>query len=276
MGSDFAGKTALVTGAASGIGRLMGERLHAAGAHLVAWDVNQPGLDALAADLGGTRISTYAVNVADRAAIAAAAARVLADVGPVDVLVNNAGVVTGKLLLEASDEEIERIFDVNALALFWTTRAFLPAMLARDSGHVVTIASSAALAGVPKMVDYCATKAAALGFDEALRVELKHIGSNVRTTVVCPYYIDTGMFDGAKTAWPHLLPILKPEAVADRIVEAIRTKEERLLMPPFVGVSFLARFLPPSMSDPLFHFFGIDASMDEFVGRGSKGPGAKQ
>ncbi|MCX7891584.1 MAG: SDR family oxidoreductase [Burkholderiales bacterium] len=260
-----------MTGAASGIGRLMAERLHAAGARLVAWDVNQAGLDALAAGLGGERVSTGAVDLASRPAIAAAAARVLAEVGPVDVLVNNAGIVNGKLLLDASDEEIERIFAVNALAPFWATRAFLPAMIERDAGHVVTIASSAALAGVPKMVDYCATKAAALGFDEALRVELKHIGSKVRTTVVCPYYIDTGMFEGAKTAWPHLLPILQPEAVADRIVAAIRDGEERLLMPPFVGVAFLARFLPPAMSDRLFHFFGIDASMDEFVGHGGGG-----
>jgi all-trans-retinol dehydrogenase (NAD+) len=189
----FRDRTILVTGAASGLGRLMTRTMAAEGGRLVLWDVDAQGLQATRAELGssGTSVATYVCDLSDRAAIAAAAARTLADCGPVDVLVNNAGVVSGKTLLDASDRDIERTFAVNTLALFWTTRAFLPAMLERDRGHIVTIASAAGLVGTSKLVDYCASKHAAVGFDESLRLELRRARSRVLTTVVCPFYIST-------------------------------------------------------------------------------------
>ena len=81
-------------------------------------------------------------------------------------------------------------------------KAFLPAMVARNSGHIVSIASSAGLFGVTGLADYCASKFAAVGFDESLRFELEAMGkTGVHTTVVCPYYINTGMFDGVRTRY---------------------------------------------------------------------------
>src|SRR5581483_8701264 len=205
------GKSVLITGAASGIGRLMAQKMAREGARLVLWDIDRDGLDAFRTELSaaGYPVRSYVCNLTDRRAIAATAAQTLRD-GSVDVLVNNAGVVSGKPLLEESDEEILRTFDVNTLALFWTTRAFLPAMLARDSGHVVTIASAA------RLVDYCASKHAAVGFDESLRLELKRHAKHIQTTVVCPFYISTGMFAGVKTRLPRLLPIMDPDDVAER------------------------------------------------------------
>ena len=122
--------------------------------------------------------------------------------GEVDVLVNNAGIVSGRPLLELSDERIERTFAVNTLALFWTSKAFLPAMTARGSGHIVTVASAAGLIGTARETDYAASKFAAVGFNEALRLELRRSAPGVKTTLVCPYYIDTGMFDGRQDAVP--------------------------------------------------------------------------
>ena len=151
--------------------------------------------------------------------------------GKIDILVNNAGIVSGKSLLDLSDQEIERTFQVNTLALFWTVRAFLPSMLERGSGHIVTIASAASLAGAPKLTDYSSSKFAAFGFDESLRLELKQKDSRVATTIVCPFYIDTGMFDGVKTRFSWLLPVLKPEYVVRRIVTAIEKDRHRLVMP---------------------------------------------
>ena len=267
--SDYAGRTVLVTGAASGIGRLLALRFAAEGASVVLWDVNAQGLDAVRAEIaaaGGTA-RAYACNLADRRAIAAVAAKTLAEAGPVDILVNNAGVVSGKTLLDASDDDIQRTFDVNTLALFWTTRAFLPAMLARDRGHVVTIASAAGIVGTSRLVDYCASKHAAVGFDEALRLELRRAGSRVKTTVVCPFYISTGMFAGVKTRVPLLLPILAPEYAVNRIVEAVRRDRRRLVMPRFVYLTWLVRILPIGAFDALMEFFGVNKSMDEFTGR---------
>ena len=119
------------------------------------------------------------------------------EVGPVDVLVNNAGVISGQLLSELTDEAIERTLAVNTLALFWCTRAFLPAMVERRRGHVVTLASAAGLVGVVRQTDYSASKHAAVGFAESLRFELRRYAPEVHTTLVCPFYINTGMFDGA-------------------------------------------------------------------------------
>jgi all-trans-retinol dehydrogenase (NAD+) len=267
--SEYAGRKVLITGAASGIGRLMALRVGAEGAHLILWDVNAQGLEKVRAELeaAGRKVSTYACNLTDRKAIAATAAQTLQECGPVDILINNAGVVSGKTLLAASEEDIVRTFDVNVLALFWATRAFLPGMIERNRGHIVTIASAAGIVGTSRLIDYCSSKHAAVGFDEALRLELKRQGSKVMTTVVCPFYISTGMFEGVKTRFPRLLPILEPDYVADRIVDAIRKNKRRLLLPRFVYTTWLARLMPVTLFDAIMDFFGINKSMDEFTGR---------
>lgn len=136
----------------------------------------------------------------------------------VTILINNAGIVSGKPLLDTPDHLIQRTFDVNIISHFWVslrlpqfitkpdislkmTKAFLPDMIAASHGHIVTIASMAGLVGMTKLVDYCASKYAAVGFDEALRLELESNGHyNVNMTSVCPYFIkSTGMFDGVQT-----------------------------------------------------------------------------
>ena len=267
--TDFKGKNVLITGAASGIGRLMAARIAAQGGHLILWDVNKGGLEAFGEELKKQNyaVSTYACDLSDKAAIYATAETVRQAHSTVDVLINNAGIVSGKTLLEASDEDIIRTFAVNSLALFWTTRAFLPAMIQRNSGHIVTVASVAGLVGTARLIDYCSSKFAAVGYDDALRMELKRLGLKIRTTVVCPYFIDTGMFAGAKTRFPLLLPILKPEYVADKIIAAIRHNRQRLIMPRFVMTAYLARLLPPVVFDMIMSFLGVNKSMDEFTGR---------
>lgn len=272
MRPDFRERVVLVTGAAQGIGRRMALRFHAAGATIVAWDVDAAGLESLVAEVGGERAHGHVCDLADPGAIATQSARVLAEVGPVDVLVNNAGVVSGRPLLELEDGDVERTLNVNTLSLFRTTRAFLPSMIARDRGTVVTISSAAGLVGVAGLTDYCASKWAAVGFDEALRAELGKQGSQVRTLIVCPHYIDTGMFSGVRTRFPRLLPILDPDDVAARIVGAVAEGRARLLLPRFVWATLLARSLPVPLFDRVAGFFGINSSMDHFVGkRGGRG-----
>ena len=267
--ADFTNKRVLITGAASGIGRMMAGQLAGQSAQLILWDVNQAGLDAVRDELadhpGG--VAVYACDLTDRAAIYATAQRVLDEHGSLDILINNAGIVSGKPLLEIPDEHIERTFAVNTLALFWTTRAFLPAMIEQGRGHIVTIASAGGLVGTARMTDYCASKAAAVSFDESLRLECKRLGLPIATTVVCPFYISTGMFEGVKTRFAWLLPILKPEYAVRRIIRAIRKKKRRLIMPRFVYVVHPSRLLPVDAFDGLLNFFGINHSMDEFTGR---------
>ena len=267
--TDFRNRKVLITGAASGIGRLMALKIAGKGGRLILWDVDAAHLDAVAAEIAaaGGQASVVACNLVERESIEAAAARTLAEHGAVDVLINNAGIVDGKPLLQASDEEIARTFAVNTLAPFRTVRAFLPGMLAQGAGHIVTIASAAGIAAVPRLADYSASKAAAIAFDESLRLEFAHDGVPVKTTVVCPFYVATGMFEGVRTRFPLLLPILRPEAVADRIVRAIERNEARLILPWFVRNVFPLRLLPVAWFDALMSFFGVTKSMDEFTGR---------
>lgn len=271
--TDIAGQRALITGAANGIGRILAEELAAAGASLVLWDIDAKGLDRVRGGLAkaGYSADVYVCDLASREQVASVAAETLAKSGPVDVLINNAGIVSGDSLLDLSDEQIDRTFAVNTMALFWTVRAFLPSMQERGRGHIVTVASAAGLAGTARLTDYCASKFGAVGFDESLRMELRQSGSPIVTTVVCPYYTATAMFSGASTRFSWLLPILKPEYVARRTVAAIRSNRRRLIMPRFIYTVFLNRLLPVPWFDALMAFFGVSHSMDEFRGGNSKG-----
>jgi len=258
---QFKTRLVLITGAASGLGRLLAKRFAGNGARCVLWDLDGEGLARVAAEIGGD-VQTQVVDVADHRAVASAAEGL-----EVDILINNAGVVTGRPLLECSPEQVQRTFAVNTLALFWTTQAILPGMIARGRGHIVTIASASGLVGAAKLVDYASSKHAAVGFDESLRLELRRQGHDIDTTVICPYFIDTGMFAGAKSRFSWLLPILDPEMVADRIMSAIRWKRRRVLIPPLVFIVFLARYLPVTWFDAFAEFLGLTHAMDDFHGR---------
>jgi all-trans-retinol dehydrogenase (NAD+) len=257
--------TALVTGGASGIGKLLALGLARNGTRVIVWDRDPAALASLEEQARRDRLPvTGAVcDISLRDEVYARAA----EAGPIDLLVNNAGVVSGKTLLETPDDKIVRTFEVNTLALFWTAKAFLPGMIGRNRGHIVTIASAAGIIGVRGLADYSASKFAAVGFDEALRMELGRTKSRVRTTVVCPFFIDTGMFAGVTTRFPLLLPILKPETVVRRILGAIRRGKRRLVLPWFANTVFLMRLFPVAFMDAVAGFFGINASMDHFVGR---------
>lgn len=264
--SDLAGRHVVITGGASGIGRLTALALARRGARLTIWDINGDALERVVAELGAEARGLIC-DVADRAQVYARAAETTAAGGPVDVLINNAGIVSGHDFLDLPDEKIEATFDINVLALFWTCKAFLPAMIARNRGHLVTIASASGLIGVARLADYSASKWAAVGFDESLRAELARVAPGVITTVVCPYYINTGMFRGVQSRFPALLPILEEDDVANRIVRAIETNRRRLVMPWLCHFVPLLRVLPIGLFDRIANFLGVNASMKAFVGR---------
>lgn len=255
------GAKLVITGGGSGLGRQLALQAAVRGARVEVWDRNGDAAAETAALAGG---SSRAVDVTDASGVAAAAAAT----GAVDVLVNCAGIVTGKHLLDASEAEIRRTFEVNTLAGYWTTRALLPGMLDRNRGTVVTIASAAGLVGVAKQTDYAASKWAAVGFTESLRAELRGAGSAVRTLLVAPYYIDTGMFAGVRTRVPLLLPIMKETEVAAKILDAIASGREQLVLPPLVRLVPLLRVLPVRAFDALLDLFGINHTMDHLTGRG--------
>jgi all-trans-retinol dehydrogenase (NAD+) len=275
--TEVAGRTVLVTGAASGMGRLMALRFAALGGRVVLWDLDEAGVTRAADEIAartGANVVADAVDVGDRERVYEAARQATERAGPADVLVHSAGVTHGGLLLDHPDEVIEQTLRVNTLALFWVTKAFLPAMLERNDGHVVTMGSASGITGVARLSAYSASKHAALGFNESLRAELRRIAPGVRTTVVNPYYVDTGLFEGARSKYPWLLPILHADDVAERVVRAVQRDELVVSLPLMVKVAPWLRVLPARVVDRIADLLGVHESMEGFVGRARSSRGS--
>ncbi|MCY1158364.1 MAG: short-chain dehydrogenase [Citricoccus sp.] len=264
-GYRLSGARMLITGGGSGLGRLMALEAARRGAEVIVWDLSAQAGEATVEQVraAGGAARSAVVDVTDREAVYRAAGQA----GAVDVVVNNAGVVSGARLLEIPDAAIERTMDVNVLALYWVTKAFLGGMIERGHGSVVTIASAAGLVGVARQTDYSASKWAAVGFIESLRNELRADGHPINTLAVCPFYIDTGMFAGVQTRFPRLLPILDPDEVTTRVIEAIEDGRQHLVMPALVGALPALRVLPTRLFDRVMDVLGVNRSMDGFTGR---------
>lgn len=266
---SLAGQNVLITGAGRGLGWRMAHECVRRGARaIIAWDIDDSALAELAQSLShsGVLVHTHQVDVTDPAAVRVAVDSAEAELDRIDVLINNAGVVSGQRLLELDDSDIHKTFGVNTLSLYWTTRAVLPGMLARNHGRIVTIASAAGLAGPSRQTDYAASKHAAVGFTESLRAELRQARSAVSCLTVCPFYVNTGMFDGVATKNP-LLPLQDQDRVARRIVSGIESRARELLIPRTVYLVRVLRLLPTRWFDQIADWFGINESMANFTGR---------
>ncbi|NXH60592.1 RDHE2 dehydrogenase, partial [Rhabdornis inornatus] len=272
---NVSGEIVLITGAGSGIGRLLAIKFASLGATVVLWDINQEGLNCtvkVARENGAGRVHSYVCDCSKRQDIYRVADQVKKEVGDVSILINNAGIVIGKRFLDSPDSLLDKTMEVNTMAHFWTYKAFIPAMIAANHGHLVSIASCAGMSGNDKLSDYCASKFAAIGFAESIDIEMRKLRkTGVKTTIVCPFAINTGMFDGVKSKWPRLLPVLDPEYVAERIISAVRQNQEMLLIPRILFVLyFFKSFLPVKANLLLLDYFGGLDIMDTFKGRPKK------
>ncbi|MBO1770388.1 SDR family oxidoreductase [Agrococcus sp. TF02-05] len=258
----------VITGGGSGIGRLVALAAARKGAHVVLWDRDERAARAVVAEIDAEdgRATAVVVDLTDADAIELAAAETLM-LGPVDVVVNNAGVISGKPLASLSVAQIERTMRVNAIAPILVTRAFLPAMRDAGRGRIVTVASAAGLIGVAGQTDYAASKFAAVGFMESLRAELRKERSPITTLTVAPFYIDTGMFEGVTTKVPALLPILSQARVATQILAAIDSRRTLLALPPLVRLVPAIKALPTALGDLVADALGVNEGMDAFRGR---------
>ena len=268
----LAGKNVLITGAGSGIGRLMALEAAAESANVVMIDLNAENLAAVERALQPFpgRSAGFTCDISNREAVAAVSGTVKEQFGPIDVLINNAGIVIGKPFVDLSIDEMRRTMDVNYWGHVYFTRQFLPGMIARGRGNIVNVASSAGMLGMVNLSDYSASKFADVGFSEALRRELKSGGhTGITITSVCPYVIDTGMFRGFR---PLLFnPILKPEAVAGAVMQAIRKNRPYVIKPFFMvqAMRLLKVLTPTRLFDWILDVTGGSKAMSAFKGRQS-------
>ncbi|MEW6168911.1 MAG: SDR family oxidoreductase [Pseudomonadota bacterium] len=269
-----AGKRILITGAAMGMGKIYAQlAVQEGAAAVVLWDINQAALEATVAELKGKggKVHSYIVDVASHEAIQAAADKVKQDVGHIDILFNNAGIVRGKFFWEHDDlKDTWPTMAINALAPMYITRQFLPSMIENTGSEcrVVNIASAAGLISNPRMSVYCGSKWAATGWSDSVRLELEQAGhDHVKVLTVNPTSISTGMFEGAKGML--FTPILTPEYVTTRVWAAMKRGAPRLILPWTVYMSNAMKGLLPVrlfdwMADKIF---GVYKTMDDFHGR---------
>ncbi|MGO4592329.1 SDR family NAD(P)-dependent oxidoreductase [Leifsonia sp. 2TAF2] len=297
MARTVRGARVLITGAASGMGRLYAERAVLEGARaVVLWDRDEAALSELthrlrheilagrtAAAWGApprspsssvgrpsTSVHPYVVDLSELGAIAQSAQAVRKELGGIDVLINNAGIVRGKFFWEHDNgEDTRTTMQVNALAPMYVTREFVSGMLESPrEARIVNIASAAGTLSNPRMSVYAASKWALIGWSDSVRLELERQGfGHVKVTTVAPSYIDTGMFEGARG--PLLTPVMTPEYVVDRVWRAMLAGRPMLMLPWTVGLARTLRGILPTRAWDVVagRVFGVYDSMDEFTGR---------
>ena len=265
----FENANVLITGGASGIGKIMGRMALEKGArYFIIWDINLSGIEATRKELSRYgKVKGYVVDVSNNEIVTLAYRKTVADCGNIDILINCAGIITSnKTFDRQTAEEITRTMNINTIAPMFVTRAMLPDMLERNSGHICTIASAGGMLSNPKMSVYAASKWGAIGWSDSVRIELQEMKSNVYVTTVAPYYISTGMFTGVRS---RIIPVLKPEYVARKVVRAIERNVSFKGIPfGFHFIRFWQAILPTKVFDWLFgEVFGIYHTMDGFTGR---------
>ncbi|KAI0082386.1 retinal short-chain dehydrogenase/reductase [Panus rudis PR-1116 ss-1] len=269
---DWGEQIVVVTGGSSGIGELIANTLAVRNVTVAVLDIHPIVTE-------NYNITYYKCDVSKWEEVDAVSKRIVEELGHPTVLINNAGVVQGKRILDLTPEDIQQTFAVNTLAHFWTLKAFLPEMIKNNFGHIINIASVAGLVGMAKMTDYCASKAAIVSLHESLRYELDHQyrAPSVRTTLVLPGHVHTRLFSTVKLPQSKLykffVPSLPPVVVAKAVIAAMDEQHSRTIYLPFYAhfIPFL-QLMPSFIRDFAQWLSGADYGMDEFVKISGKRP----
>lgn len=272
----LAGRMAIVTGAAGGIGSATARRLAAEGCSLELWDIRGDALEDLSAELRarypGLSIHGRVVDLRGDAAIASAVSAATSESGPTDILINNAGHLGPGRLLDQPMDTWRTTIDINVNAVVSLTYAVLPDLIARKTGHVVNISSAGGFVGVSGLAVYSASKWAVYGLTEALRHEIRDVGApGIRFSSVHPMYIASGMFAGSRIRGLGglIFPRLKNhDVVAKAIVESALIRRRRVVRRPrsLVLVPLLRGLLSDSWFNGMARVLGVNHSMDSWEG----------
>lgn len=248
-------KTALLTGAGSGIGRAIALSLAAKGCHLALVDINAEGLEqtAKAAQKPGVQVSTHKLDITDKEAVNALPVAIFESHQTIDLLINNAGISAGGTFLQISEANFDRVMDVNFHALVQLTRAFLPYLLGRPEAHIVNVSSIFGMISLPEKTVYCASKFAVRGFSNALRLELE--STNVGVSVVHPGGVATNIIQNT----------FRPEGIsAKEISEREEAQKKLLTLPPEKAGAIIVRGIEKNRARILV---GFDAKVITLIER---------
>ena len=262
------GNTVLITGGCSGIGKIMARRsLEKGVGQVIIWDINDAAIAATVQELSELgHVHGFKADISDPVSVDSAFEATKIGCGEVDILINNAGIITNnKTFDQQTDADIDRTFDINTKGAMYLTLRYLPGMKERQCGHICNVTSSAGMLALPKMSLYAASKWAAIGWSESLRIELAREKSPVRVTTIAPYFINTGMFDGIHS----FFKIQNPEVVARKTIWAIQHDLG------YRGIPFSSHFIRLMQGIFPYRLFnwifgdvcGLYTVMDHFTGR---------
>lgn len=269
---DFRNTTWVVTGAGSGIGRLMSLGLSERGARVAVVDINKKAAEKTAREIldAGGKAAPFTADVSRPPLVKKLKAQITKKFGQVQGLINNAGIVRGGAFEEVPLRAHEETYAVNTLGVVTMTHAFLPDLIASKEGHLVNIASASGFVALPYGSTYASSKWAVIGFSDSIRLELKERGlGRVHVTTVCPSYIATGMFEGVKP--PLLIPWLTPEGITQSIFRAIEDNRAFVKEPYLIRwIDLLKGIFPLAVYDTVSRWLGVSTSMLHWKGRSSR------
>jgi NADP-dependent 3-hydroxy acid dehydrogenase YdfG len=243
----LAGQTAAITGAARGIGRATAEAFLRQGMRVAIGDVDLEAAGRTASELGPSAVA-LPLDVTDRASFEAFLDGAEEQIGPLDVLVNNAGIMQIGRFIDEDDLTARRMVDINIHGVILGTKLALARMIPREHGHIVNISSQAGKFGSPGGATYSATKHAVVGLTEAVRGELHLMGANIDVSYVMPYVVNTELGSGLGEA--RGLHNLEPSEVADAIVDALRNRVVEVWVPKSAKrTNVLGTVLPRRLSE---------------------------
>jgi NADP-dependent 3-hydroxy acid dehydrogenase YdfG len=238
----LAGQTAAISGGARGIGRVTAQAFLRQGMRVAIGDVDLPAAQQTAAELSDSAVG-LPLDVTARNSFAEFLDTAEEQLGPVDILINNAGIMPIGPFLDEDDATAQRILDINVLGVINGMKVALPRMLARHRGHVVNIASQAGKYGLPGGATYCASKAAVINLSRAVRKELR--GSGVEISLISPVAVNTELGLGLSEPRQRQFRKIEPQQVADAIVETLRVPKFDVHVPKQLSVSERAAALMP-------------------------------
>jgi all-trans-retinol dehydrogenase (NAD+) len=264
---SVSGEIAVITGTGHGMGRELALQYAELGVTVICVDINEENNNEtvrLINSFGSGKAFSFRCDVSNEEEVKLMAEKIKREFGFVSILVNNAGIMPCHRFFTYTPSEIKHLFGVNVFAHIWLMQVFLPEMIQKNQGHIITLSSMAGVIGIENLAPYCATKFAVRGMIEALHEEIRTRtnGTDVKFTIIYPYMVDTGLCQKPIIRFPAILSMVPPKEAARQIIQAARRNFLEYSIPStLLGINHFFRLFPHKAAILVKDFLG--STLDE-------------